>query len=145
MALIDVDHFKAINDTYGHTSGDDVLCEVARRLSATARTEDILGRWGGEEFVVIVPHCGSDGSHSVGERFREAIACEPIETRDHDFISVTVSVGCATGHDEHLVERADIALYAAKERGRNCTVALPADGATVVDARSPLSTVSPSA
>lgn len=145
MVLIDVDRFKAINDTYGHASGDDVLCEVARRLTATARTEDVLGRWGGEEFVVIVPYCGPDGSFLVGERFREALAAEPIETRDHEVISVTVSVGCASGLDEELVERADIALYAAKERGRNCTVVLPAAGAKLVEAHAALSTVSPSA
>jgi diguanylate cyclase (GGDEF)-like protein len=144
MALLDVDHFKAINDTYGHTSGDDVLCEVARRLAGTARTEDLLGRWGGEEFVVLIPYCDAEASFFVGERFREVIAAEPIETRDHDLISVTVSVGCATGIDDELVERADLALSAAKERGRNCTMlqAIPVED--VVDDRPALSTVAPS-
>jgi diguanylate cyclase (GGDEF)-like protein len=145
IALIDVDQFKVINDTYGHASGDDVLREVARRLSATARTEDIVGRWGGEEFVVIFPYCGRDGSFTIGERFRQAIAAGPVETRDHDVISVTVSVGCATGDDERLVERADIALYAAKERGRNCTVVLPVGAEPLVaDSHSALSAVAPS-
>jgi diguanylate cyclase (GGDEF)-like protein len=98
---------------------------VARRLRFTARTEDIVGRWGGEEFVAILPYCDSESSFSIGERLRESIAAAPIKTNDHDIIRVTVSIGCATGFDEGLVERADIALYAAKERGRNCTVVLP--------------------
>ncbi|MEY2461453.1 MAG: two-component system, cell cycle response regulator [Acidimicrobiaceae bacterium] len=145
VVLIDVDQFKAINDTYGHSSGDDVLCEIAHRLNATARGEDIVGRWGGEEFVVIVPHCDAEASYAVGERFREAVSNGPIETRDDDVIPVTVSVGCSGGHDELLIERADVALYAAKERGRNRTVVLPlnADQPTF-GARSALSAVSPS-
>jgi two-component system, cell cycle response regulator len=125
VALIDVDRFKAINDTYGHASGDDVLHEVARRLRMSARTEDIVGRWGGEEFLIILPYCDPESSLSSAERFREAVAGRPVTTRDRDVIPVTVSVGCATGPDEHLVERADVALYAAKDRGRNCTVMLP--------------------
>jgi diguanylate cyclase (GGDEF)-like protein len=146
VVLIDVDQFKAINDTYGHISGDDVLCEVARRLSLTARAEDIVGRWGGEEFLVIVPHCDAEASYEVGERFRETVAVSPVETRDGEVIPVRVSVGCSGGHDELLVERADVALYAAKERGRNRTVVLPLNAEQpVFGADSPLSAVSPSA
>jgi len=125
IALIDVDHFKVINDTFGHGSGDDVLCEVARRLRSVARTEDIVGRWGGEEFLVILPFSDADASMQISERFREAIASRPMLTDDNDVITVTVSIGCATGTDGELVERADLALYAAKERGRNRTVQLP--------------------
>jgi diguanylate cyclase (GGDEF)-like protein len=125
IALIDVDHFKIINDTHGHASGDDVLCEVARRLRSVARTEDIVGRWGGEEFVAILPYCDSGSSFALGERLREGVCAAPITTHDHDLIQVTVSVGCASGFDDELVERADVALYAAKEQGRNRTVVLP--------------------
>ena len=144
IALIDVDHFKSINDTYGHASGDDVLAEVARRLATVARTEDLVGRWGGEEFLVIIPYCDADGSFSVGERYRDAVAAERIETSDHDLISVTVSVGCSAGHDDELVERADAALYVAKADGRNCTVVVPATVDELVEAGTPLSAVSPS-
>ncbi len=125
IALIDVDHFKAVNDTYGHADGDDVLCEVARRLKATARAEDIVGRWGGEEFMVVLPYCDVDHSYTIGERLREAVAVSPISTRSGAQLTVTISVGCATGPSPHLVERADLALYEAKETGRNRTVALP--------------------
>jgi two-component system cell cycle response regulator len=143
IALIDVDQFKAINDTYGHASGDDVLCEVARRLMGEARAEDLVGRWGGEEFLVILPYCELDHSFVIGERFRLAIAAQPIQTRDRDLIQVTVSVGCATGNDAQIVERADVALYAAKERGRNRTVVMPATDALVSTHSSPA--VTPSA
>jgi diguanylate cyclase (GGDEF)-like protein len=125
IALIDVDHFKVINDTYGHASGDDVLQDVADRLRIAARAEDIVGRWGGEEFLVILPFCDADASFQISERFRKGIAEKPIVTHDGDVITVTVSIGCATGTESDLVERADLALYAAKERGRNRTVLLP--------------------
>ncbi len=125
IALVDVDHFKTINDTYGHSCGDDVLREVARRLRVAARNEDIVGRWGGEEFLVILPFCDADASFQISERLRQVISSEPIVTRDHDVVTVTVSIGCATGTDPDLVERSDLALYAAKDRGRNRTVALP--------------------
>ena len=144
IALIDVDQFKSINDTYGHTSGDDVLCEVARRLDEVARAEDVIGRWGGEEFLVILPYCDVEHSFLIGERYREAIAARPISTRDHDLIPVTVSVGCATGNDDSVVERADIALYAAKERGRNRTVIVPGSDASVRVIESAPPAVSPS-
>ena len=101
VAVVDIDNFKGVNDTFGHAAGDAVLCEVARRLAASARVEDVVGRWGGEEFIVILPHCDLD------------IA-----------ILVTVSIGCTGGGDERLVERADAALYAAKKAGRDRTVAL---------------------
>jgi two-component system cell cycle response regulator len=144
VAIIDVDQFKRINDTYGHASGDDVLCEVARRLGEVARAEDAVGRWGGEEFLVILPYCDVDASFALGERLRQAIGGELVETADGDRIPVTVSVGCATGHDAHVVERADIALYAAKERGRNRTVVLPGNDG-VLTANAPSAAVAPSA
>ena len=132
VALVDVDQFKRINDTYGHSSGDEVLCEVARRLSSIARTEDVVGRWGGEEFLVILPYCDIESSFAIGERLREAVADNLVETTDGDRIPVTVSIGCATGDDARVVERADIALYAAKERGRNRTVVLPGNDALLI-------------
>jgi diguanylate cyclase (GGDEF)-like protein len=144
VAIIDVDQFKKVNDTYGHASGDDVLCEVARRLAAVAREEDVVGRWGGEEFLVILPYCDIDSSFAIGERFREAIADQRIPTADRDLIPVTVSIGCATGDDAQVVERADIALYAAKERGRNRTVVLPGNDAELM-VGAPPEAVAPSA
>ena len=124
VAVVDIDNFKAVNDTFGHAAGDAVLCEVARRLEASARMEDIVGRWGGEEFIVILPHCDVDGAVVVSERIRQAISASPIRTGDGVAIPVSVSIGCTGGSDERLIERADAALYAAKKAGRNCTVAL---------------------
>ena len=124
VAVVDIDNFKGVNDTFGHAAGDAVLCEVARRLAASARVEDVVGRWGGEEFIVILPHCDLDGAVVVSERIRQAVSATPIRFEDGIAILVTVSIGCTGGDDERLVERADAALYAAKKAGRDRTVAL---------------------
>jgi two-component system cell cycle response regulator len=123
VAVVDIDNFKLVNDTFGHGAGDTVLREVARRLAAAARVEDVVGRWGGEEFIVILPHCGVEGALVVSERIREAVAASPIQCEGVT-IPVTVSVGCTGGNDHRLIERADAALYAAKKAGRNITVVL---------------------
>jgi two-component system, cell cycle response regulator len=130
VAIVDIDNFKGVNDTFGHSAGDAVLCEVARRLAASARIEDVVGRWGGEEFIVILPHCDLDGAVVVSERIRQAVSVTPIRFDDGVAIPVTVSIGCTGGADQRLIERADAALYAAKKAGRNRTVALelPAAG-----------------
>jgi two-component system cell cycle response regulator len=124
VALVDIDNFKGVNDTFGHGAGDAVLCEVARRIADSARVEDLVGRWGGEEFIVILPHCDVDGAVVVSERIRQAVSATAIRFDDGVAIPVTVSIGCTGGGDERLIERADAALYAAKKAGRDCTVAL---------------------
>ena len=122
MAMLDVDHFKQINDTYGHQVGDEVLCEIARRFAKSIRASDILGRYGGEEFVVIFPETNLEEARVVSERLLTAVAGQPIAA-GRGAISVTVSIGLTTfvsGQDmERVIERADAALYVAKANGRN--------------------------
>ena len=121
VLMVDVDHFKNVNDTLGHAAGDEVLCEVARRLTRGLRAEDVAGRWGGEEFLVLLPQTDLDGALVAAERLRSLIAGGPVRLADGT-VPVTVSVGCASGlgpEGEDLVQRADAALYDAKEAGRN--------------------------
>jgi two-component system, cell cycle response regulator len=121
LLLIDADRFKAVNDEHGHAVGDVVLRELATRLRERVRGEDIVGRWGGEEFVVALPETTADGAVAVAESLRTGIAGSPI-TADDTTLSMTVSIGVAvwTGEElEHLVGRADTALYAAKAAGRD--------------------------
>src|SRR5579864_8168425 len=122
--LADVDHFKEINDTYGHSAGDQVLLEVAGRMQSSLRSYDFLGRYGGEEFLTIVPDCRPDDLQEVAERIRESVAQSRISIGDLG-LSVTISLGASTaGTSESvgaLLKRADSALYAAKENGRNRT------------------------
>ena len=117
LARIDVDHFKAVNDTHGHQGGDEVLAEVARRLAGAVRGGDELARWGGDEFVVIQPATDRAGAGRAAERLRAAVAAEPIRGLD-----VTISVGWAHwagDTPDDLLARADRALYRAKDAGRN--------------------------
>jgi two-component system cell cycle response regulator len=120
--MTDIDHFKHINDTYGHLAGDAVLREVARRLSATLRGYDSVGRYGGEEFLVVAPSCDAAGGADVAERLRENISGAPIDASGHAIV-VTMSFGVAATCDikqvNHLLRMADEALYAAKKAGRN--------------------------
>ncbi|MBV8690542.1 MAG: diguanylate cyclase [Actinobacteria bacterium] len=125
VLMFDIDHFKAINDTYGHAGGDMALREFAARLSPTLRTEDIPARWGGEEFLVIAPMTSADGATALGERVRASIAGRPFSIGPDQTCVVTVSVGCATiaGEDaDGLIGLADVALYRAKAAGRNQVV-----------------------
>jgi diguanylate cyclase (GGDEF)-like protein len=123
IALIDVDHFKAINDDRGHLVGDDVLTAIAARLREALRDEDVLGRWGGEEFLAILPDLQPGSAGRAGERLRRCIAERPLSAHG---IPVTVSVGCAEseggGSVDALVRRADDALYTAKRDGRDRVV-----------------------
>ena len=121
VLLVDIDHFKDVNDRYGHLSGDQVLKEVAARLQSTMRTEDALGRWGGEEFIAVLSETPSGSVGVIAERMRQAIAGAPFVLDDGSQIPVTVSVGHVSGTDdaEILVHRADDALYVAKAEGRN--------------------------
>ena len=122
VLMLDIDHFKRVNDTVGHAGGDTVLREFAARLRRVMREEDIPGRWGGEEFLVIVPHTDLDGIRTLGEQVRARVGAKPFLLDAATTITVTLSGGGAVGdgHDpEELVRRADSALYIAKEGGRN--------------------------
>jgi two-component system cell cycle response regulator len=133
LLIIDVDHFKKINDGYGHPAGDQVLREVARRLSAATRAGSVVARYGGEEFVVLAPHTAAGELFALAERLRSEVAGLPVAV-DGDLLSVTVSVGAAAGDPRHgpasgisgepefLLRTADEALYAAKAAGRNRSV-----------------------
>jgi diguanylate cyclase (GGDEF)-like protein len=119
VLMLDIDHFKRVNDVEGHPAGDQVLREFASRLTEVTRAGDVVGRWGGEEFIVIAPHTDLDGALGLGERIRAAVADTPMDVGDHT-IAVTVSIGCGVGDDGRaLVERADAALYRSKSGGRN--------------------------
>lgn len=121
--MFDIDHFKRVNDTYGHGVGDEVLREIARRCESGVREVDILGRYGGEEFVAILPETGLEGAMGVAERLRKAVDRTPIYTSAGP-IPVTISAGVAkldggSRSLKELLERADAALYEAKDSGRN--------------------------
>jgi diguanylate cyclase (GGDEF)-like protein len=121
LGMLDIDHFKLVNDTYGHAAGDAVLCTVAQRVLGVMRAYDTFGRFGGEEFLVLVPGSGEEELRDVLERLRAAIGSTPIVVDGQEF-AVTASLGGATGGDESadgLIARADDALYAAKKGGRN--------------------------
>lgn len=121
VLLLDLDRFKHVNDTYGHAAGDDVLREFAGRVTAELRAGDIGGRWGGEEFLVIMPRTELDEALALAERVRAVTAAEPVVSAG-DSISMTVSGGFALGPGDSpasLVQAADHGLYRAKEEGRN--------------------------
>jgi diguanylate cyclase (GGDEF)-like protein len=126
--MLDIDHFKQVNDRYGHAAGDDVIRAVAARLQGVIRTMDIIGRYGGEEFALVLPETGETAT-VLGERLRTAIEDTPITTCEGE-ISVTISVGHALmdASDTELADtlnRADAALYEAKRQGRNRVVSAP--------------------
>ncbi|WP_306015757.1 PleD family two-component system response regulator [Oceanicaulis sp. MMSF_3324] len=123
-ALIDIDHFKRINDTWGHNAGDQVLKEICARLSEQLRAIDIAGRYGGEEFLVVFSNTTARDACDAMERARLAVCATPVTLRETgDIINVTMSVGVAEAFLEDsveaLIERADTALYEAKRSGRN--------------------------
>jgi len=122
LVMADLDHFKAVNDRYGHPTGDLVLRETARRLRASLRAFDVIGRYGGEEFVVAAPDCSMNDALALAERFRTSICARPIEAPGGP-VSLTMSVGVAATADmneaDRLVRVADEALYRAKYGGRN--------------------------
>jgi diguanylate cyclase (GGDEF)-like protein len=133
VAMIDVDRFKAINDTYGHLAGDAVLRETARRLRGAMRTYDSLGRYGGDEFLAVFPGCDPTGAARFAESFRARIDRKAIDTPD-GLIPVALTLGVAAVEDllnvrpEALVRVADAALYRAKIAGRNrVALATPED------------------
>ncbi|GAA2852410.1 hypothetical protein Acy02nite_51930 [Actinoplanes cyaneus] len=139
LLLVDVDHFKHINDTYGHPAGDQVLRELARRLRGACRDVDVVARFGGEEFAVLVTGELPGGLSALAERLRERIAEAPVVLDGCTAIRVTVSVGAAalpgTASTEELLVAADAALYEAKRGGRNRVVLSdPAGRASVAPA-----------
>jgi diguanylate cyclase (GGDEF)-like protein len=128
VAMFDLDHFKAVNDTYGHQAGDRVLVELADILRDVARDVDRLGRYGGEEFMALLPETCIDDAAVFVERVRREVARRPFDVGRDEPLRMTLSAGVATyPHDtirdvESLVRLADQALYTAKETGRNRVV-----------------------
>ena len=123
--MIDIDHFKLVNDTYGHPIGDLVLRELAKLMDDNIRNIDILGRYGGEEFVILLPETTPKSAYEIGERIRNMVA-EHHFTPEHLDLNITISVGVAfsTGESnglDDLIKRADIAMYESKSSGRNRT------------------------
>lgn len=124
VLIADVDHFKIINDSFGHVCGDIALREIARRMQSSMRQYDFLGRYGGEEFLVLVPGCDPRTVCEVAERIRNGVAEHPINARDNE-ISATLSIGVNTSSPvsveqrDELLQYADRALYIAKQNGRN--------------------------
>jgi two-component system, sensor histidine kinase LadS len=123
LLMLDIDHFKALNDRHGHEAGDQALVAIARRLSAQAGSNDVVARWGGEEFVLLLPRTGATAAARIAERLRLAVAGTPVEISDGIAVQLTASIGIGSGASsdslEALVRQADAALYAAKEAGRN--------------------------
>ncbi|TDG05249.1 sensor domain-containing diguanylate cyclase [Paraburkholderia guartelaensis] len=128
MLLFDLDHFKRINDEFGHVAGDTVLRSMAQRVSGVVRKQDVFGRFGGEEFALLLPCTPLDDALYVAEKIRRTIGDEPIEVQGV-IVPVTASVGAATARTgapdyEGMINEADAALYTAKRQGRNRSVAL---------------------
>ena len=131
VIVADLDHFKNVNDTLGHLAGDTVLREVAGRLRSNLRGYDAVGRYGGEEFLVVLPSCGPRPAGEIAERLRKAVAEKPVQLPE-GAVHVTLSLGvatcktCSSEQLEAVIRAADAALYEAKAKGRN-RVVLAAD------------------
>ncbi len=123
LIIFDIDHFKKVNDTYGHTLGDEAIRQVAQQLKSTARITDLAGRYGGEEFVLLLPSTSAEGAYEVAERLRKAIEAAVIQQGDLQ-LKITVSLGVSSYQSSFdsardWLEAADQALYRAKNSGRN--------------------------
>jgi diguanylate cyclase (GGDEF)-like protein len=124
VVLVDIDHFKRINDTHGHDAGDRVLDDLARQLSGSVRSVDVVGRYGGEEFLLILPETDADAAAAIAEKLRWVIGSREVKLADGHTATMTISAGVAGGPGEvlrrdALVRDADAALYSAKALGRN--------------------------
>jgi two-component system, cell cycle response regulator len=139
LMMFDIDHFKLVNDHHGHPAGDEVLRELANRAVRQVRSVDLVGRLGGEEFVVVMPETSLAGALIVAERLRAAIAAEPFTIQGgSEKLPVTISIGVAVSDEgggtlDTLLKRADDALYTAKNAGRNRVVSLPDDPGSLAD------------
>lgn len=124
VIMVDVDRFKSVNDTYGHLMGDAALREISTRLIGSLRPYDIIGRYGGEEFLVVLGGCSPRNARALAERLRETVASEPVRVAEVE-VTVTISMGVAAwepneyGDIQALLRAADVALYEAKRAGRN--------------------------
>jgi diguanylate cyclase (GGDEF)-like protein len=124
ILMLDLDHFKKVNDTYGHMAGDVVLRVIAKRMFSLIRAYDAVGRYGGEEFIVVLPGCDQTSAQTIAERFRSYISKDNVDTPE-GMIPVTISLGVAASGKgkkrdmNSLVKAADSALYRAKSNGRN--------------------------
>lgn len=132
LLLLDIDHFKVVNDTYGHLAGDAILRGLSQRLIGRLRTTDRVCRYGGEEITMILPETDIDIAIKVAEDVRDLVEREPFYIGDEQYINITVSIGVATSpqHAKEasaLVSGADAALYEAKDRGRNCVCTYQAE------------------
>ncbi len=123
IALLDLDHFKEINDRYGHQTGDLVLTHIARQLNDHLRPYDSVGRYGGEEFLICLPTTDTSSAHTILDRLREEIAQQEVAAPESRKIRITASIGIAPMRAEHdlskIIDHADKALYRAKNTGRN--------------------------
>jgi diguanylate cyclase (GGDEF)-like protein len=133
VMLLDIDHFKIINDDYGHARGDQVIVAVGEVLRANMRQQDMVARWGGEEFLVLQPNASVDAARETAERIRRAVAAYVVRD-EADAIPVTVTIGVASWRDgermEETMQRADAALYAGKRAGRDRVVIASVDPPT---------------
>lgn len=133
LVLLDVDHFKSINDAFGHVSGDAVLVEVAKRCQSALRTTDLLARWGGEEFIILLPNTPLAHARQLAERVREALVSSPCFHANDKEVRVTASLGAAEFRRgqgwslDELIKRADVAMYQAKTAGRDRVAVAEAD------------------
>lgn len=120
IIMLDIDNFKQVNDTFGHRAGDEVILSVAHAIMASLRKTDVAGRYGGEEFLVLLPETDLKAAHIVAEKIRNTVALLQFETKD---LAVTISAGVAEAEKgesfEALINRADAKLYTAKRNGKN--------------------------
>ena len=128
VVMVDLDSFKAVNDTYGHVIGDTLLTAISRRMAVRVRSTDAVGRWGGDEFVIVLPDTDLEGARVLAEDLRAAIADRPVDT-PMAAVRMSVSIGVAQWAGESvegLLDRCDNALYEAKAAGRNAVAVAPA-------------------
>lgn len=139
VLMVDIDYFKQINDRYGHRVGDEVLREAASRMQNAIRSYDSIGRYGGEEFLIILPNCSPDNSRKLAERLRTELHQAPIRI-DNIEISITCSAGSVSWQKDNcnstcvdLIDHADISLYKAKQQGRNQVVVFDQEFVEIVE------------